>query len=251
MASNIIQLIVVAIGACFGSFITAASWRLPRNEDIIVAKSHCPKCLKYLQPIDLIPVLSWALVRGKCRSCRAKVSFRYPLTEILTAAAFWGLYLKYGLTSDFIILALLTVALLIMIISDFETYIMPDSTTIAAGLLAIAFNYFHQDGWLVYIIGAVICLAVALVLKYGFLWIMKRDALGWGDIKFLPVVGLWIGYNELPVFFILSGIFGILIGIAWRIIYKNAEYPFGPALAVALLIIILFPEINSLMPALK
>ena len=238
----------MAVGACFGSFITAASWRLPRGEDIIVKKSHCPKCLKPLQAIDLIPVLSWILARGNCRYCTAKISFRYPLTEILTATAFWGLYLKYGLTSDFLILTLLFVALLIMVIADFETYVMPDSTTITAGLLAITYHFSRHDGYLNLILGALICILVALILKFGFLWVMKRDALGWGDIKFLPVVGLWIGFNNLPVFFILSGIFGIMIGIYWRLVYKNAEYPFGPALAAALLMIIIFPEINFLLP---
>lgn len=241
-----IKLIILAIGACFGSFITAASWRLPREQDVVVGASKCPKCGHRLGFFDLIPVFSWFFSGGKCRHCKARVSSRYVITEVVTALIFLGLYERFGLNSQSIILALLATSMLILIISDFETYIIPDSTTISAFILAIIYHYIIGNPWTDFVLGFIACLVVALTLRYGFYFIKKREALGMGDVKFLPVAGLWIGLSALPVYFILAGLTGIVTAIFWRIIFKNPEYPFGPALAIAMYIIVIFPQIAVL-----
>ena len=248
---EIILLVLLAIiGACFGSFITAASWRLPRNEDAVAGASKCPKCRTRLKFLDLFPIFSWLFSGGKCRYCKAKISPRYIMTEIVTAALCVGLYFKFGLTWEFLIIGLLAVALLILIISDFETYIMPDSTTIAAFILAIAYHYVRCDEWGRYLIGFAACLVVALGLRYGFYLITKREGLGMGDVKFLPVAGLWVGFAAIPVYFIIAGVVGVITGVVWKIIFKNPEYPFGPALAIAMFLLVLFPEINFILTSL-
>ena len=248
---NTLSIIIIAImGACFGSFITAASYRLPREEDAIAGASKCPKCGSKLKVLDLIPILSWFFSGGKCRYCKVKISPRYVITEIITTLLFVFLVLKFGLTVKFIIFALLTVALLIMIISDFETYIMPDSTTIAALVLAAAYHYFNADLWQDFLLGFAACLLVALLLRYGFYLITKREGLGMGDVKFLPVAGLWIGQSSLPLYFIIAGLTGIITAIIWRVVYKKIEYPFGPALAIAMYVMALFPQINNSLPIL-
>lgn len=241
-----VTVIIAVIGACFGSFITAASWRLPRNEDIVKKPSYCPKCNSKLGFFDLFPILSWLLAGGKCRHCKAKISPRYVLTEIATTLIFLVLFYKYGLSANFFILALLAVAMLILIISDFETYIIPDSTTIAALILAIIYHYLNTADWTDYITGFIGGLVIALAVKYGFYFVTKRDGLGFGDVKFLPVAGLWIGFSAFPVFLILSGLVGIITGIVWKVVFKNPEYPFGPALAVAMFLLIVFPQANFL-----
>jgi len=242
-----IIIIIIALGACFGSFITAASWRLPRNEDAVAGASKCPKCGTRLGFFDLFPVFSWLFNRGKCRYCKVRISPRYVLTEIGTALVFLGLYEKYGLSGQFWILALLATSLLIMIISDFETYIMPDSTTIAAFILALAYHYLYSPAWNDYLLGFVACLVVALLLRYGFYLVRKREGLGMGDVKFLPVAGLWVGFGILPLYFVIAGMLGIITGIIWKLIFKNPEYPFGPALAVGMFVLVIFPEIGFLL----
>ena len=249
MANNfadnpLILIIIAVIAASFGSFITAASWRLPRNEDILLAASHCPKCKAKLKFFDLLPIISWLISRGRCRYCHAKIGLRYLITEIITTLIFLGLYFKYGLGSEFIILSLLAVSLLILIISDFETYIIPDSTTIAAFILAIVYHFYVKSEWEEYILGSLFCLLIALALRYGFYFITKREGLGFGDVKFLPVAGLWLGFAALPVYFVLAGITGVLTGIIWRLIFENPEYPFGPALAMSMFALIIFPQLN-------
>src|SRR5690349_6487735 len=107
-------LFVLFCGLVFGSFITCASWRLPRGEDVVVKASHCPQCSAKLTFKDLWPVLSWVCSKGACRHCGAKISARYPLTELATAALFLLIYARYGLTTPGIILALMAVALMVM-----------------------------------------------------------------------------------------------------------------------------------------
>ena len=209
--------------------------------------SKCPKCGARLGVLDLFPIFSWLFSGGRCRHCKARVSARYVATEIITASLFLLLLFRNGLSLQFIILAFLGVALLILIISDFETYIMPDSTTIAALMLGLIYTYLYRAEWADYALGFIGCLLVALALRYGFYLVTKREGLGMGDVKFLPVAGLWVGLSALPVYFIIAGLAGIFTAIIWRIVYKNPEYPFGPALAVAMYVLVLFPGVNILL----
>ena len=241
--NDVIQWVLVVItGLCFGSFITAASWRLPRGEDLVKAHSKCPKCSYKLRPKNLFPVLSWVLSGAKCSGCRAKISVRYPLTEIVTAAIFAFLFSKFGMSWNFVILAGAAVAILILIIADFETYIIPDSTTIALAILAVVFHVHNGHNFTPFIYGAGICLGLALTLKYGYLYLAKKDGMGMGDVKLFPVLGLWIGFKLLPLLFLFSGVLGILTSIIWKILFKKEEFPFGPSLVIATYFLVLYPD---------
>jgi prepilin signal peptidase PulO-like enzyme (type II secretory pathway) len=132
------------------------------------------------------------------------------------------------------------VVLMVMIVADFETYTMPDTTTIATFLLALSYHYYNTADYSDYIAGFLLCLAVGLGLKYGFLLLLKKDALGWGDIKFLPVAGAWVGLTQLPIYFFSSGVLGVVIGLIWRKITGSREFPFGPALAISMFFIAVF-----------
>lgn len=236
----LIELLIFVLGLCLGSFVSAASHRLPQDEDFVFKRSACPKCGNSLGVRDLVPLFSWIFLRAKCRKCSAKISIRYPLVELVCGVGLWLLYQKYGLTLNFYIFGALMVVLMVMIVADFETYTMPDSTTIAAFILALVYHYYNPSDYSNYLIGFVLCLAVGLGLKYGFLLIKKRDALGWGDIKFLPVAGAWVGFSQLPVYFFSSGVLGVVIGLVWRKITGSREFPFGPALAISMFIIAIF-----------
>jgi prepilin signal peptidase PulO-like enzyme (type II secretory pathway) len=236
----LVGLLVFILGLCFGSFVTAASHRLPNEQDFVFKRSACPKCGNVLKPVDLVPLFSWLLLRGKCRKCSAKISIRYPLVELICGAGFWLLYQKYDLSVNFYILTALFVVLMIMIVADFETYIMPDSTTIATFALALVFHYYNTADYSDYIMGFVVCLVVGLGLKYGYIWFRKKDALGFGDVKFLPVAGAWIGFTMLPLYFFSAGVMGVIIGIIWKKITGSKEFPFGPALAISMFFIVIF-----------
>ncbi len=246
MIEVIIGIFIWLVGTCFGSFITAASHRLPRDMDLVKARSACPKCGAVLEFKDLLPVFSWVFSRGKCRHCSAGVSIRYPLTEVLTGLIFVLLWLKFGLAANFFIFTALSVALLTMIIADFETYIIPDSTTIAALLLGFAYHYHNTENWQPFIAGFVVCLLVGLFLHYGYYLLTKKHGLGFGDVKFLPVAGLWVGINAIPPYLVLSGVLGVVTGLIWRSVTGSREFPFGPALAISMFIFAVFPALGSL-----
>lgn len=237
----IISAIVVPIlGAVFGSFITAASYRLPREENLVSESSKCPKCNHKLGVRDLLPIFSWLFSGGKCRYCKTKVSARYPLTEIVTAGAFAALNWHYGLSLQFALLATLTVALLILIISDFETYIIPDTCNVLTAISGIAYQIFiTKTAWTEILATIFFAAGLLWVVRAIFTKILKREAMGMGDIKFTAAAAIWLGINNLPLYLIIGGTLGIVTHLVWRMFNKNPEFPFGPALAIALYVLVI------------
>jgi prepilin signal peptidase PulO-like enzyme (type II secretory pathway) len=238
-----IAFIVFIVGACFGSFVTLASARLPREEDIVRTPSHCPCCKHRLGVRDLFPVISWLMARGRCRYCQTPVSIRYPLIEITLGGLFVWLYTLYGLTPLFGVLALFTTILLTMLVADLETGLIPDEIHFALLPLGVAYHWLLGTSALSVLLCAGLALGIGLALHYGYFWLRGKHGLGFGDVKFLLVVGLWLGNAEtLVVFLFLSGLLGVVTGLLWRFINKEERFPFGPALAIALFVLVLFPN---------
>jgi prepilin signal peptidase PulO-like enzyme (type II secretory pathway) len=224
----------LALGGCVGSFVTLASHRLPRGEDIVLKPSRCTSCDTALHAPDLVPVLSWCVRKGRCRHCGAKVSARYPLTEIATALLFLLVQQQFGLSWIALVMALLVTVLMILIVIDLEHQIIPDSLQIALLALAIAYHLLRHDGWLNPLCGAALGLGLGLALRYGYLYLRKLDALGMGDVKFLCVAGLWLGAGAFALMLFFAGVIGTLMGVGWKLAGRGPRFPFGPALAAAL-----------------
>ncbi len=238
-------LIILVLGLCFGSFITLASYRLPLGEDIILKPSRCPACETKLGFFDLWPVLSWVTSGGKCRHCKAPVSVRYPLTEIASGALFVLIYMRYGVTWQGFLLALMGVALLIMIVADLEHYIIPDEVHWALLPLGIAYHYVIGSSWENVAAGAALGGGIGLALHYGYRYLRKKEGLGFGDVKFMAIAGLWLGVLPLVPFLFFSGVLGVIFGLLWRALGKGPVFPFGPSLAVALFVCVAFPELPN------
>ncbi len=237
-----VLLLVALSGLCFGSFVTLASYRLPREEDIVFKPSRCPNCDTTLEIPDLFPVLSWASARGRCRHCRVPIHWRYPAIEIATMALFLLVYQRYGIGLPALLLMGTAVALLIMIVADFEHYIIPDAVHLM--LLPLGLGYAAATGrpWEVAFIGAALGLAIGLSLSYGYRALRGKEGLGLGDVKFLFVAGIWLGGVNLVPFLTLAGLIGIVTGIVWRASGKGVYFPFGPALAASLFACVVYPE---------
>lgn len=238
---GVILIFVILAGLCFGSFVTLASFRLPRGEDIVLKPSRCPVCNTPLKARDMFPVLSWCL-RPTCRACKTRIHWRYPAIEIVTALAFALIYFRWGITPQSLLLALLAVALLIMIVADFEHYIIPDVVLLVLLPAGILYQWLLGASFLGMIYGAALGLGIGFALHYGYKKLRKKDGLGWGDVKFLGLAGLWLGLLPLAPFLFLSGLFGIITGLGWRAVGRGKLFPFGPALALALFICVVFPE---------
>lgn len=242
-------ILIAMLGFALGSFASAVSWRVPRGLSWIASggraeHSICPACQHRLSWLDLIPFFSWLFLRGRCRYCRAAIGVRYPLIELATAAGCLAAYAAYGLSVPGGILMLAMPFLIALIAIDLEHMILPDQINIILAVLGAAFTLSH-DGLAM---DSVFSMGLA-ALVYGLFslalgWLMqkalKKDALGMGDVKFFAVAGLWLGLVPFPVFLILSGLCGIGVGVVFRIWKKEALFPFGPALVLALLSCVLF-----------
>lgn len=235
-------LFILLTGLSFGSFITLASYRLPREEDIVLKPSRCPNCDTTLKIPDLFPLFSWLRTHGSCRHCNVPIHWRYPLTELITALSFFMIYLQWGFTPECLILCLMATALLIMIVVDFEHYIIPDAVHLWLLPLGMVWHVWLGHSWEVPVYGFLLGAAIGLTLHHGFRWIRKKEGLGFGDVKFLAVAGLWLGLTPMVPFLFYSGILGVITGLGWRFIGHGAVFPFGPALALSLFICIVFPE---------
>lgn len=237
---NIYIIFSLLFGACFGSFITMASYRLPRKEDIFLKKSYCPKCKKRLKLKSLIPIFSWIFQKGRCSECKTKISIRYPIIEVITAFFFLLSYFKFGFSMNTIIFDLIIVVCLTMLISDLETYTLPDTLQVSLLVLSLSFicnndcDIFYSvfSAFLYFLI---IYLTALIVSKW-----KKKDALGGGDIKFITIAGLILGIYNLTIFLFLTGLIGVIFGLIWKKVRKNEYFPFAPALIVSYLLLLFF-----------
>lgn len=240
-------LVIFFIGLCFGSFATMASHRLPREEEWIKTASHCPKCNHGLGMKDLLPVVSWVLSAGKCRYCKAPISPRYPLTELLMAGLFVCLYSTYGASIAFVLLALLTVGLVTMLVADLETGLIPDEIHFFLLPLGIGYHWVMGNSSAEVAFCAAASLGLGLLLHYGYFYLRGKHGLGLGDVKFLLVAGVWLAdVRSLVVYIFLSGVIGVVLGTGWKIVTKEERFPFGPALAISLWLLSCYPASENL-----
>lgn len=237
-------LLVTFFGLVLGSFASAVSWRVPRGLSWIAsggkaAQSACPACGNRLSWRDLVPLFSWIFLRGRCRHCGVAVGWRYPLIELATMAGCIAAYVVYGWSLPGGILMLAMPFLVAMIAIDLEHMILPDQINIILAVLGLAFA-FATGAVPGALAGAAVYGGVALALGRVMCRVLKKDALGMGDVKFFAVAGLWLGLAAFPVFLILSGLCGVGLGLVFRIWKGEALFPFGPALVFALLVAVLF-----------
>lgn len=244
---------VAALGLIYGSFATAITHREAKGESWYLMNpkkegnwSQCPDCHHRLHAIDLIPVLSWLLQKGRCRYCSASISSRYPLTELICLVGALALYAVYGLTLQSVVLITLLPFSVALLWIDLDQMILPNR--LVAILMALASIYtllvymgsgYYWPSIQSNVLGVVVYPAVFGGLAWTLTRVLKKEALGIGDIKFLAPAGLLAGIGALPAYLILSGLYGVLTALATQKIQKKMEFPFGPALILALFTVLL------------
>lgn len=229
------------LGLIGGSFASAVSYRLPRGLPIGAARSACGSCGKPLGALDLVPLLSWAANRGRCRRCKAQVSWRYPLIELTTAAAFVLIAWAEEAWLPASLLMVIATILVTAAVIDLEFGILPDKLHIAAAPFALAYRWLLDGTPWPALIGAAAGYVAGLALLYGFKLVTGREGLGRGDVKFLAVAGLLLQPEQWAAFPLLAGIAGVATGLVWRASGRGNEFPFGPALIGALFVCVLLP----------
>jgi leader peptidase (prepilin peptidase)/N-methyltransferase len=243
--SSFIYIIFFILGLIIGSFLNVCVWRLPRGGSIIYPGSHCPLCSAPIRWYDNIPILSFLLLGGRCRSCGGRISFRYPLVELLTGLLFVAMYGSFGLSSQTLIYILLASSLLTVGFIDLDKKIIPNLITlpgIALGLIfSLLFSHLSlKDSLLGTILGGGILLLVGIFGKALF----KKPAMGGGDVKLAAMIGAFLGWRQILLVLFLSFLLGAVIGTAVELIKgtlsKGRQIPFGPYIALSGLVAIFF-----------
>lgn len=229
------------IGLTFGSLISLISHRLPLYQDIFIKRSQCPKCNHKLGIKDLIPVLSWVFSQGKCNYCNKNISIRYPLIEIFTGFVFSLTISFFGLTNIGFLFVFLVILLTIITIIDFEHYIIPDSLQVIFLIVAIIWAYIFKHSVMLLVVNLLIGFFSAFFISLSFKYIRNKDGLGFGDVKFIAIATIFIGYQNLVIFYLFSGIFGVINGIVWQIFLKKKIYPFAPSLCMSFFLCLIIP----------
>lgn len=249
--SNLVRFMVFIFGSIVGSFLNVCIYRIPKGRSVIAPGSHCPDCAAAIHWYDNIPILSYIFLCGKARCCKAKISFRYFIVEILTALALLILFSAFGLTPKFFAYAVMVSGLIVATFVDFEIQEIPDEVSIgglAIGLiLAIAFPSILNEttrlnGFLNSIFGALagggMIYAMGILGEFAF----KREAMGGGDVKLLAMIGAFIGWKLAVLTFFLAPVFGSVVGIILKIRYGKEIIPYGPYLSLAAVCSIFFGE---------
>ncbi len=226
---DVVSLVVIIGGLMIGSFLNVVIFRLPRQESLVRPGSHCPACAHMLRVSDLIPVISYLVLGGKCRYCRAKISFRYLLVEIITAGAFYWLYLKGGVSVWTGAAWLLTGILMAAAFIDLDCGLIPNRLTypgIISGLLLSYFTIGVPNALLgILLFGGVYFLAALL----------SGGGMGGGDVKLAAVIGVYCGWQGAVVAFILTSLGGGLWALGLLLLGRaNRKTPIrlGPFLAM-------------------
>ena len=227
------------LGTLLGSFYNVVAYRLTKGESIIYPSSHCPNCNHKLKPYELIPIISFILQKGKCTNCKKKISWFYPLSEIICGILFVLCYIFFGLSLDLIIALTFVSMLIIVVLSDYYYMVIEDSVLIVFGLFLLLEIYFIKGfiGLYQSLISGIIAFIIMFCLKLFGDFIFKKESLGGGDIKLMFIFGLVVGWKMAVVTIFLSAFIAFPISLIILKSNKNHEIAYGPFLSLAVLII--------------
>lgn len=241
-----VSFFVFIIGLVIGSFLNVCIYRIPEEQSIINPPSHCPKCNNRLKAVDLIPVFSYLIMRGKCRYCKEKISIRYMLVELFTGILFLFVYNNHHISSATIYYLILVSLLIVITFIDIDHYIIPDSLIIFGILFSIVFNIlFELIDFKNLILGGVLCGGTVFIFVIILEFIVKQEVMGRGDIKLFIMLGTFFGIKGGFISVILSVYLGAIYGVIVIVYSKinkrdyNSVIPYGPFISLAAIIQIL------------
>jgi len=223
------------LGLMFGSFANVCVHRIPQGLSVVSPGSRCPSCGSAIAWYDNIPLISWLLLGGKCRSCKAPISIRYPILELLMGVSWAGLAWRYGMTPLFAQALVLATLLWILTLIDLETFLLPNVLTFPGIAIGLLFSW-HFGYWQDALIGAIAGYGLFWLVARIFLMVTGREGMGYGDFKLLSMLGAFMGWQALPFIVFASSLVGAVFGTIFLLLARKglrAEIPFGPYLAAA------------------
>jgi leader peptidase (prepilin peptidase)/N-methyltransferase len=255
--------IVFAFGAIVGSFLNVCIHRLPAGESVVRPRSHCPGCLKPILWYDNIPILSFLLLKGRCRHCHMPISLRYPLVELLMGMFFVLSYRLYGLNPFFIYYCLFFALLSVATFVDIQHQIIPDEVSLGGTAAALLFNaflglklapfsydyHFLLRSFVGALVGAGIIYMAGFIFDLVYFRILKKppvdgetSSMGFGDVKLMAMIGAFLGPGKAVLTFFLAPFPGAAVGIINLIFKKSHVIPYGPFLSLAAILSFLLAD---------
>jgi leader peptidase (prepilin peptidase) / N-methyltransferase len=259
--------ICALFGLAIGSFLNVCIYRLPLGKSVVTPRSACPDCGTLIRPYDNIPVLSWIILRGKCRSCGAAISIQYPAVELLTAAAFFVCVWKWGITPPAFVNMLLLSMIIVLVFTDYQHRILPNVLTlpgIVVGFLLCPFQdpaYYSNIPsqllaqqlwprdplailpWVGSLLGAIVGALPLYFIGNVYLKWRGRQGLGMGDVKMMGMVGAFAGCSITFLAIMFGALFGTVVGITLMILKKanlHSKLAFGVFLGIATAVLLFF-----------
>jgi leader peptidase (prepilin peptidase) / N-methyltransferase len=260
-----VPVLVFLFGLVLGSFLNVCILRIPREESVVLPASHCPACGATIRPYDNIPVVSWLLLRGECRKCKARISPLYPSVELLTGLLFLACYFAFGLTTETLKWSVFAALLVVLTITDFRERVLPDKVNFLGLGLGLGLSLLTPpiDGTALWISShlfsfpppvPVLSLTDALIgagAASGLLWVVAegyfrargREGMGLGDVKMMAMAGAFLGLERGLLTILVGSILGSLIGGAVIALWRKGrdfELPFGTFLGAGAMLVVFF-----------
>lgn len=255
MFMNEIIFPVIILGSCIGSFLNVVIYRLPRKRSFLLTRSQCNSCRKNIKVLDLFPIISWILLRGKCRYCNSPISIRYPTLELFTSFLFLICLESIGWfdtfsPSLFMVISgwILVSYLIVLCFIDIDNMTLPNSITYSGSfvgfLLVFYYDYFINTSTDYILLEHVYAYLAAFfgvsIFSYIVQLIIKKPGLGAGDAKLFAMSGIWLGFDGLEVTitlsFLVSAVF-VIFGLVFRLIKKGEYIPFGPFICFSIFLV--------------
>jgi len=239
--NTVTLILVIVVGLALGSFSNVCIYRIPQRKSILFPNSFCPKCGKKIRFYDNIPILSYLILRGRCRDCKTKIPLQYPLVEFLTAALLTLAYLRFGLSWDFAARGILIIVMILTFFIDLKHRIIPDTLTLPGVVLGFLMSFVVSspsvwNSLLGIAVGGGMFYLAAILGELLF----KKESMGGGDIKLAMMLGAFLGWQNIVLILLISSFLGSLIGGAALLLSKDVKQtriiPFGPFLALGAVI---------------
>jgi leader peptidase (prepilin peptidase)/N-methyltransferase len=240
-----ISLIVLFTGACIGSFLNVCIYRIPLHKSIVYPGSACPNCKKNLPFYLNIPILSYILLRGKCKFCRIPISLRYPMVEALTGFLALALAVKFGLTVTALFWFAFTATLVVISFIDIDSQIIPDTISLPGIVVFASAPWFVPEiRFIDTAVGILTGGGILYMVALFYYMLRKEEGMGGGDIKLLAMIGGAVGWKgvlfTLFVGSLLGAVGGIVIMVLTRLADIKLRIPFGPFLSAAAVLYVFF-----------
>ncbi|HYU33108.1 MAG TPA: prepilin peptidase [Thermoanaerobaculia bacterium] len=245
-----LQLLIVLYAAVFGlivgSYLNVVVYRLPLGLSTVYPRSRCPGCGSLIRARDNVPVLSFLLLRGRCRNCGTPISWRYPLVEVATGALFVACLLRFGLAPQVVVATVFACLMLVLGLIDYDHMILPDRITLPGIVVGLATQLWAPLAGLVpAVLGTLI--GAGILLSVWGLWLLVRreEGMGLGDVKMLALVGAFLGWQGVVVTLFFGALTGSIAGLAlmrWGSLDMRSKLPFGVFLALGGLIALFFGD---------